>query len=254
MEVIEGRQPVREALRAGRPLHRILIADGAESRGTLAEIVSLARSAGVRVDRVPRAALDARATTKAHQGVIAEAAAAASRSWREGLQRAREAGEAPLFLALDGIEDPHNAGALVRSAEVLGAHAVLIPKRRAAPLSPAMAKAAAGALEHVIVDQVTNLDRTLSLCREEGMWVVALAGDGDVRLDEYGLLDEPVVIVVGKEGAGVSSLVRKRADAVCAIPIVGRVGSLNASVAGAIALWETARRRRVLRGSDSPQK
>ncbi|TML79219.1 MAG: 23S rRNA (guanosine(2251)-2'-O)-methyltransferase RlmB, partial [Actinobacteria bacterium] len=98
MEVIEGRQPVREALRAGRPLHRILIADGAESRGTLAEIVSLARSAGVRVDRVPRAALDARATTKAHQGVIAEAAAAASRSWREGLQRAREAGEAPLFL------------------------------------------------------------------------------------------------------------------------------------------------------------
>ncbi len=254
MEVLEGRQPVREALRAGRPLHRILIAEGAQAKGTLAEILSLASAAGVRVDRVPRAAIDARAATKAHQGVIAEAAARAPTSWREGLQRARAANEPALFLALDGVEDPHNAGALVRSAEAFGAHAVLIPKRRSSPLSPAMAKASAGALEHVVVDQVTNLERALASCRDEGLWIVALAGDGDVQLDECALLEEPVVLVVGKEGVGVSSLVRKRADVVCAIPIVGRVGSLNASVAGALALWETARRRRVLRGSNSEQK
>ncbi|HJT37977.1 MAG TPA: 23S rRNA (guanosine(2251)-2'-O)-methyltransferase RlmB [Actinomycetota bacterium] len=254
MDLIEGRQPVREALRAGRPLHRILIAEGAHSRGALAEIVELARAAGVRIDRVPRAAIEARATTKAHQGVLAEGAARAPRSWREGLAGARAAGELPLFLALDGIEDPHNAGALVRSAEAFGAHAVLIPKRRSSPLSAAMAKASAGALEHIVVDQVTNLERALASCREEGLWLVALSGDGDVPLERCTLLEEPVVLVVGKEGTGVSSLIRKRADAVCSIPLAGRVGSLNASVAGAVALWETARRRRVLRGSDSAEK
>ena len=213
-------------------------------QGALPEIVSLARAARVRIDHVPRAAIDARATTRMHQGVIAETAAVPARSWREGLQRARDAGEPALFLALDGIEDPHNAGALVRSAEVFGAHAVLLPKRRGSPLSAAMAKAAAGALEHVIVDQVTNMDHALAECRGEGLWVVALAGDGDQPLDTCPLLEEPVVIVVGKEGPGVSALLRKRADAVVAIPTVGRVGSLNASVAGAIALWETARKRR----------
>jgi 23S rRNA (guanosine2251-2'-O)-methyltransferase len=244
VELIEGRQPVREALRAGRPIRRILIADGSRMQGALPEIVSLARAARVRIDHVPRAAIDARATTRMHQGVIAEAAAMPARSWREGLQRARDAGEPALFLALDGIEDPHNAGALVRSAEVFGAHAVLLPKRRGSPLSAAMAKAAAGALEHVIVDLVTNIDHALAECRDEGLWVVALAGDGDQPLDTCALLEEPVVIVVGKEGTGVSSLLRKRADAVVAIPTVGRVGSLNASVAGAIALWETARKRR----------
>ena len=244
MELIEGRQPVREALRAGRPISRILIADGAQVRGALAEILELARAARVRVDRVPRANLDAKATTRAHQGVIAEAAAVAARSWREGMERARAAGEAPLFLALDGIEDPHNAGALVRSAEVFGAHAVLIPKRRASPLSPSMAKAAAGALEHIVVDQVTNLERALADCKQEGLWIVALSGDGEQPLDRCELLTEPVVIVIGKEGAGVSSLIRKRADAIVSIETRGRVASLNASAAGAVALWETARKRR----------
>jgi 23S rRNA (guanosine2251-2'-O)-methyltransferase len=244
VDVIEGRQPVREALRAGRSIRRILIADGAHNRGTLAEIVTLARTAHIRVDHVPRAALDARTTTRSHQGVIAEAEPYRTRSWREGLQRARDASEPALFLALDGIEDPHNAGALLRSAEVFGAHAVLLPKRRAAPPTAAMAKAAAGAMEHLVVDQVSNLDRALADCREEGLWIVALASEGEQPLDRCRLLEEPVVLVVGKEGAGVSTLVRKRADAVVAIPTTGRVGSLNASVAGAIALWETARMRR----------
>jgi len=243
--LIEGRQPVREALRAGRPLSRILIAESAVPRGALAEIVELARAARVRIDRVPRAALDAKATTRAHQGVIAEAAAVRARSWREGLERARAAGEAPLFLALDGIEDPHNAGALVRSAEVFGAHAVLMPKRRASPLSASMAKAAAGALEHIVVDQVTNLERALADCKDEGLWIVVLSGDGEQPLERCELLTEPVVIVIGKEGAGVSALIKKRADTVVTIETKGHIGSLNASVAGAVALWETARKRRL---------
>jgi len=198
VELIEGRQPVREALRAGRSIRRVVIADGAQMKGVLAEIVTLARAAKVRVDRVPRTAIDARASTRAHQGVIAEAAPYRTRSWRDGLARARAASEQPLLLALDGIEDPHNVGALVRSAEVFGVHAVIVPARRAAPLTAAVAKAAAGALEHLVVDQVPNLDRALAACKDEGLWVVSLAGDG----------------------------------------------SLNASVAGAIALWETARKRR----------
>jgi 23S rRNA (guanosine2251-2'-O)-methyltransferase len=213
-------------------------------KGVLAEIVTLARAAKVRVDRVPRTAIDARASTRAHQGVIAEAAPYRTRSWRDGLARARAASEQPLLLALDGIEDPHNVGALVRSAEVFGVHAVIVPARRAAPLTAAVAKAAAGALEHLVVDQVPNLDRALAACKDEGLWVVSLAGDAPAPLDACELLSEPVVLVVGKEGSGVSALVRKRSDATVSIPMAGQVGSLNASVAGAIALWETARKRR----------
>ncbi|MGZ4207406.1 MAG: 23S rRNA (guanosine(2251)-2'-O)-methyltransferase RlmB [Actinomycetota bacterium] len=241
---LEGRQPVREALRAGRSISRILIAEGAQNRGALAEILTLARGARVRVDRVSRAALDARATTRAHQGVIAEASAHKQRSWREGLKRARDAGEPALFLALDGIEDPQNAGALIRSAEVFGAHAVLLPIRRAAQPGAAMAKASAGAMEHLVIDRVPNLERALAACREEGLWIVALAGEAEETIESCGLLEEPVVIVVGAEGKGVSALVRKRADKLVSIPTSGRIESLNASVAGAIALWETARRRR----------
>ncbi len=242
MDLIEGRQPVREALRAGRSIRRIMIADGAHTRGSLDEIMQLARGAGVRIDRVPRAALDERASSRAHQGVIAEAEQIRSRSWREGVQAAEAAGEPPLLLALDGVEDPQNLGALLRSAEVLGVHAVLVPKRRSAPLGPATAKASAGAMEHLVIDQVNSLERALWDCREAGLWIVALAADGeDIR--SCGLMEEPVVLVVGAEGKGVSRLIRDRADVRVGIPMQGKVGSLNASVAGAIALWEAARRR-----------
>lgn len=243
MELIEGRQPVREALRAGRPMRRLMIAEGAQTKGALEEILELARAAGVRVDRLPRAALDERATTRSHQGVIAEASPVASRSWRDGVAMARAAGVAPLLIAFDGIEDPQNLGALLRSAEVLGAHGALVPKRRSAPLGAAVGKASAGALEHLPIDQVDSLERALASCKKEGLWVVALAGgsSGDIR--DCALLEEPVVIVVGAEGKGVSHLIRERADALVRIPMSGKVASLNASVAGAIALWEVARRR-----------
>jgi 23S rRNA (guanosine2251-2'-O)-methyltransferase len=245
VDLIEGRQPVREALRAGRSIDRILIADGARMKGTLDEIVALAASAEIPVVRVARAELDARASTRSHQGVIAEAAPYRARSWREGLMRAHQSGERPLFLALDGIEDPHNVGALLRSAEVFGVHAVLVPKRRAAPISATVAKVAAGALEHLIVDQVPNLERALAACRDEGLWIVSLAGESSQPIDDCDLLGEPIVLVVGAEGAGVSALIRKRSDQVVSIPRKGKISSLNASVAGAIALWETARKRQI---------
>jgi 23S rRNA (guanosine2251-2'-O)-methyltransferase len=243
VELIEGRQPVREALRAGRKVHRVLVAEGAREKGSLEDIVELARAAGVAVERVTRASLDHLAMSHAHQGVIAEADPLRSRSWREGMDKARKAGQVPLLLALDGVEDPQNLGALLRSAEVLGAHAALVPKRRSAPLGAVAGKASAGAMEHLVIDQVNSLDRALADCREAGLWIVALAGGGDDDIRTCALLDEPVVIVVGAEGRGVSRLVGERADARVSIPMSGRIDSLNASVAGAIALWEAARRR-----------
>jgi 23S rRNA (guanosine2251-2'-O)-methyltransferase len=243
VELIEGRQPVREALRAGRTIHRLLIAEGAEPKGVLAEILRRARESGIRVDRVPRDAIDARAQSHAHQGVLAEAAPYKTRSWREGVRKARDESRKPILLALDGVEDPQNAGALLRSAEVFGVDAVLLPKRRAAPLTPAVEKASAGAIEHLVIDVVSNLERALAECKEEGMWIVALASEGEQTIDTCDLLEEPVVLVIGSEGAGVSKLIRTRADMVVRIPTSGRIESLNASVAGAICLWEASRRR-----------
>jgi 23S rRNA (guanosine2251-2'-O)-methyltransferase len=243
--VIEGRQPVREALRAGRSIRRILLADGVQMKGALAEIVSLARENGVRIERVPRASLDERAGSHAHQGVMAEADEIVSRSWRDAVVAARAKGETPLLIALDGITDPQNLGAIFRSAEVLGAHAALVPKRRTALIGPAAVKASAGAVEHLVIDQVSNLERALAACHDEGLWIVALAGEGDQDIDACDLLAEPVVLVVGSEGTGVSALIRKRAHVQVRIPTLGNIESLNASAAAAVALWECARRRLV---------
>ncbi|HJR19211.1 MAG TPA: 23S rRNA (guanosine(2251)-2'-O)-methyltransferase RlmB [Actinomycetota bacterium] len=240
---IEGRNPVREALRAGRPIRRILIADGVADRGALGEIVATAASAGVRVERVPRPVLDKIATGRAHQGVIAEAEPYRYRSWEDAVAAAKERGEVPLLLALDGVTDPGNLGSLIRSAEAAGAHAVLVPKRRAAPVTPTVEKASAGALEHLPVDRVTNLERALEACKGLGLWVVGLSGSVQAPLWACDLLTEPLVLIVGAEGKGLSRLISERADALVRIPMQGRVGSLNAAVAGAVALFEVSRRR-----------
>jgi 23S rRNA (guanosine2251-2'-O)-methyltransferase len=240
---IEGRNPVREALRAGRGLRRILLAEGIAERGTVGEIVESARTAGVRIERVPRAVLDRIAAGRVHQGVIAEAEPYRYRSWEEAVQAALARGEPPLLVAVDGITDPQNLGSLVRSAEAAGAHALLVPRRRAAPVTPVVEKASAGALEHLPIDQVPNLDRALDRCKTSGIWVVGLDGDGNIPLWECDLLTEPLVLVVGAEGKGLSRLVSERADARVRIPMGGQVGSLNAAVAGAVALFEVRRRR-----------
>lgn len=243
LDRIEGRNPVREALRAGRPIRRLLIADGIPERGIVAEIVAAARGAGVRIEHVPRGVLDRGSAGRVHQGVVAEAEPYRYRSWEEAAEAAKARGEPPLLLALDGITDPGNLGSLLRSAEAAGAHAVLVPRRRAAPVTPVVEKASAGALEHLPIDRVTNLERALERCKSIGIWVVGLDGKGDTTIWECDLLTEPLVLVVGAEGKGLSRLVTERADVRVRIPMGGRLGSLNAAVAGAIALFEVHRKR-----------
>ena len=239
---IEGRNPVREALRSGRAIRRVLVAEGTTG-APVAEIVRAAERAGVRVERVARRTLDGMAESRSHQGVIAEAEEYRYRSWREALELARARSETPLLLAVDGITDPGNLGSLLRSAEAAGAHGVLLSRRRSAPVTPVVAKASAGALEHLIVDRVPNLPGALADLRAEGVWTVGLAADASTSIWGCDLLVEPVVLVVGAEGKGLSRLVAERADALVSIPLGGQVGSLNAAVAGAVSLFESVRRR-----------
>jgi 23S rRNA (guanosine2251-2'-O)-methyltransferase len=240
---IEGRNPVREALRAGRPIRRLLIAEGAATRGTLAEIVEAAHAAKVRIDRVPRERLDRIAASRSHQGVIAEAETFRYRTWREALSVAEQRRERPLVLALDGITDPGNLGSLLRSAEAAGCHGVVVPSRRSADVTPVVEKASAGALEHLIVDRVTNLVRSLKDLKAAGLWVVGLDADAPGTIWTCELLAEPVVLAVGAEGPGLSRLVAETADALVRIPMGGRIQSLNAATAGTVALFETVRKR-----------
>ena len=241
---IEGRNPVREALRAGRPLRRILLAERVLESDAVRAILDAARDAGVPVERVPRAVIDRMAAGRVHQGVLAEAEPYRFRSWEEASDSAVGRGSAPLLLALDGVTDPGNLGSLLRSAEAAGVDAVLIPRRRSSPVTPVVEKASAGALEHLVIDRVPNLERALERCRQRGIWIVGLAGDAPGSLWECDLLAEPLVLLVGSEGKGLSRLLMERADALVRIPMGGEVGSLNAAVAGAVALFE-ARRRRV---------
>lgn len=233
---------MREALRGGRAIRRLLVAEGSGG-GPMAEIVRTARLAGVRVERVPREMLDEMAATRAHQGVIAEAEVFRYRSWREALELARSRDEIPLLLAVDGITDPGNLGSLLRSAEAAGSHGVLMSRRRAAPVTPVVEKASAGALEHLILVRVPNLGVALADLRSEGVWTVGLDAEATTSIWDCDLLTEPLVLVVGAEGKGLGRLVSERADALVSIPLGGKVGSLNAAVAGALALFETRRRR-----------
>lgn len=246
---IEGRNPVREALRANVHIKRILIASGAGERGPLAEIVAMAGERHIDVRRVERSVLDADAETGAHQGVVAEAPDYHYRPWQDAVALAQSRGEPPLLLALDGITDPQNTGSLIRSAHVLGAHGVLLPARRAATVNATVVKASAGAVWHTIVDLVSNLERALADCKQKGLWLVGLDGDGDTEVSNCPLLSEPLALMVGAEGEGLSHLLRERADVLVRIPQTGVIDSLGAAVAGGIALHSVAAARGGLRPS-----
>jgi 23S rRNA (guanosine2251-2'-O)-methyltransferase len=241
--VIEGRRPVIEALRGSRRVERVVVAAGAAERGTLADLLELAAEGGVPVETVPRSLLDARAETGAHQGVAAVVSQLESIGLDELLAIPLGGTEPPFFLALDGIEDPHNLGALVRSAEAAGCHGIVLPRHRSAPLSAAAVKSSAGALEHLPVAEVANLTRALERLRAAGLWCIGLDGGAESSLFDLDLADEPVCVVVGSEGSGLHRLVRETCDVLVRIPMAGRVASLNASVAGALALFEIRRRR-----------
>ncbi len=235
--IVVGLHPVRELLRAGRSVRRVAIAAGRTDSDVLDELLDLARGAGVAVDRVDRDELDARAEGLVHQGVVAVAPPFPYADLDAVLDRADAAGEVPLLVALDGVTDPHNLGSICRTAEAVGAHAVVVPGRRAASVTPVAEKAAAGALAHLPVVQVTNLVRALGAIADRPVWSLGLDADGEVEVAGSHLLADPLVLVVGAEGSGLSRLTRDTCDQLVRLPMRGRVGSLNASVATAVALY-----------------
>jgi 23S rRNA (guanosine2251-2'-O)-methyltransferase len=238
-----GVNPVLEALRA-RPdeVETLLVAEGQLARGTAAELFSLARDAGVKVQRVPRERLSALSDGGVHQGVVAEVRSFAYAEPQDLLEIARASGQPPLFVALDGIQDPQNLGAIIRSAHALGAHGVIIPKDRAASVTGAVARSSAGAIEHCPVARVTNLSRALEDLKKQGFWAAAADPAGSQDLYDA-RLEGPLVLVIGAEGPGVRKGVLEHCDFRLRIPMVGQVASLNASVSAAILLYEVARQR-----------
>ncbi len=237
---LEGRHPVLEALRAGRPLRKVLVARSSAAHKPLHDLIGEARRRGVPVQEVEASVLERLAQTRTPQGVIAYAAAHAVVDLDAVLQHGRSRSEAPFLLLLDGVEDPGNLGAIIRSAEAAGAHGVAIPRHRSAGLTPSVAAASAGAIEHVLVAQVTSIPSAVERLKREGVWVIgADAAARDVIYDVA--IEPPVALVVGGEGRGLSRLVRERCDRLVRIPMHGATASLNVSVAAGILLFEVRR-------------
>jgi 23S rRNA (guanosine2251-2'-O)-methyltransferase len=233
--ILSGIHPVLEALRAGRPLERVVIAKGAGG-ARLQEIIDAARSRSTPVRFEPRPAIDRLAGTAAHQGVVALGAAGKYGSLDD------LAADARLVVVLDGVEDPHNLGAIIRTAHAAGAGAVVIPERRAAGLTDTVAKAAAGALEYVPLLRVGNINRALEVLKERGYWIYGVDERGDqvYSAAEYA---SPAVFVLGGEGKGIHELVRRHCDAIVRIPMAGKISSLNVSVAAGVVLFDWQRRQ-----------
>jgi 23S rRNA (guanosine2251-2'-O)-methyltransferase len=240
---VEGRQAVAELLRAGRrQVHDVWLADGVDPAPILQQIVAEAERRHVPVRHTARVVLEREAATEAPQGVLAHADPVPEVDL-DDLCRPRPDGGAPFLLALDGVTDPRNLGALLRSADGAGATGAILTRRRSAHVTPAVTKAAAGAVEHVALAVVPGLPSALARAKELGCWVVGLADDGDTSLFDLTLAREPLVLVVGSEGDGLSRLVRQRCDVVASIPMAGALTSLNVAAAGTLALYEVARRR-----------
>ena len=236
--VLVGRNPIREAIRSGHDIEKLLIARG-ELIGSAREIVGMARERRIVVQEVDRTRLDAIAPN--HQGMIAFASAFAYSTVDEILDTARERGEDPFLILLDGVTDPHNLGAIIRSAECAGAHGVIVPERRAVGLTPAAVKASAGAVEHLKVARVGNMTRLIEQLKEMGIWTYAAVMEGESydRMDLTG----PIALVIGAEGEGVSRLVKEKCDGLVSLPIRGHIDSLNASVAAGILMYAVVRAR-----------
>lgn len=230
--LLVGRNPIREALKAGRDMEKLLVAKG-ELIGSAREIVAMAREQKVIVQEVDRAHLDAMAP--GHQGLIAVVSAYAYQTVDDMLALAKARGEAPFLVILDGVTDPHNLGAIIRSAECAGAHGVIIPERRAVGLTPAAVKASAGAVEYLPVAREVNLTRTIERLKKEGIWIYGTAMNGE----DYRKVDfsGPKALVIGSEGEGMSRLVGESCDKVVTLPMKGKIESLNASVAAGILLY-----------------
>ena len=240
--MLEGRNAVTEALSAGRTIDKLFVADGDTDRA-LARICAMAKQAGAVVVPTDRRKLDYMSATGAHQGVIAMVAAHDYASIDDILKKAQDAGEPPLIVICDELSDPHNLGAIIRTAECAGAHGIIIPKRRSVGLTAVVGKASAGALEYMPVARVSNITAAIDTLKKAGVWVYGTAAEGDTTLYKADL-KSAAAIVIGNEGEGMSRLVSERCDFKVSIPMKGSISSLNASAAAAIMLYEAVRQRR----------
>jgi 23S rRNA (guanosine2251-2'-O)-methyltransferase len=244
MRILYGVNPVRELLRAGgEGVAELWLAEGSARGAAFAELERLGREAGAKVRQAPRQKLDRLAGTDRHQGIVAVVADFRYADVEGLLARVEASGRPALLVVLDGVEDPHNLGAIIRSAHALGAHGIVIPRDRAVGVTPAVAKASAGAVERCPVARVTNVSKTLEVLGAAGIWSVALAADGEKPLAAVDLTG-PTALVLGSEGEGLRPLVRRTCDLSASIPMTGGFESLSVSASAAIALYEAARQRR----------
>ena len=240
-DVLVGRNAVTEALKSGRGINKLWIASG-DREGSVAEIAALAKERGIVVQYVERAKIEALAGGHRHQGVLAYVAPVPYAELEDILKAAEAKGEAPFIVLLDELEDPHNLGALLRTADATGVHGILIPKRRSVSLNATVAKTSAGAVEYVPVARIGNIAQTLKKLKEKGFWVAGADMDCEKAYYEADLTG-PLVLVVGSEGKGMSRLTKEACDFIVRMPMVGRINSLNASVAGSILMYESMRQR-----------
>ena len=238
--IIEGRNAVLEAFRAGKTIDKLFVLDGCQD-GPVKSILREAKKTDTIINFVDKERLDRLANSGHHQGVVAQAAAYEYAEVEDILNAAREKGEAPFIFILDEIEDPHNLGAIIRTANLCGAHGVIIPKRRAVGLTATGAKTSAGAVNYTPVAKVTNIAKTIEELKKEGMWFVCADMDGQTMYDLN--LTGPIGLVIGNEGAGVSRLVKEKCDFTASIPMKGDIDSLNASVAAGVLAYEIVRQR-----------
>ena len=240
MANIEGRNPVIEAIKNDREIDKIMISNSAKE-GSIKKIIAMAKEKNLVVQYVDKNKLDEISTSHAHQGVIAQVSEYKYYELDELIASAKEKSEHPFFIILDEITDPHNLGTIIRTADAVGAHGVIIPKRRSVHITPTVAKASAGAVEYVPVCKVTNIVNTIKKLKEECLWIAAADMDGQPFYEQD--LTGPIGLVIGSEGFGISRLVKQNCDFTVKMPMVGNVTSLNASVAGGILLYEIFRQR-----------
>ena len=238
-DMITGRNAVLEALKSDRELEKLIVAKGAE--GSIRKITGMAKDKKIPVQYREKAALDRIAGRNSHQGVIAQVSEYTYCTLDDILRRAEERGEDPFIMILDGLEDPHNLGAVMRTAECCGAHGIVIPKRRSAGITETVAKASAGAVEYMLCARVSNIGQAIDQLKERGMWVAACDMGGKAYTEQD--LTGSLAVVIGSEGTGISRLVREKCDFVVSIPMKGKITSLNASNAAAILMYEVVRQR-----------
>ncbi|WP_405750284.1 23S rRNA (guanosine(2251)-2'-O)-methyltransferase RlmB [Anaerovibrio slackiae] len=239
-DLVAGRNAVMEVLKGSRSVNRLLVANGS-SEGSMREIIALAKEKGINIQFYDRSKLDAMAPGIRHQGVLAQVPPVQYAELEDILQIARDRNEPPFIVLLDELEDPHNLGAILRTADAAGVHGVLIPKHRSCPLSATVAKTSAGAVEHVPVARIGNMVQTIKKLKKEGLWVAAADMDGTDYYDTD--LTGSLLLVIGSEGQGVGRLIKEQCDFVVRIPMVGKINSLNASVAGSILMYEAMKQR-----------